>query len=322
MKKHGITLLLVAVFLATSSYGQLPLNLKAHYTFGGGSVADISGYNNHGLIIGGVVPTTDRCGNIDCAYQFPGTSTDYIEVNHSSDFNVPPTGALSISLWYYGGSISTSDFEVLFLKEDLNAAPIQSARHLALYDNNNPCFGNNWSPILMNPNPPPNPTVWHHVVGVYNNMKWYLYVDANLVDSDIINGFIISQSINNIFIGKDFDGKIDDIRFYDRELSSTEVNDIFILPCECELLGKDELKKQPAINVFPNPTSSLIYIETGISNNLIHVSVFNMNGEEIIKQFLKGQKAMIGLTTYPNGLYLVKTTSSDMIQNRIIQKHN
>ena len=150
MKKRGISLLLVAFFLATGSLGQLPLNLKAHYTFGGGSVNDISGYNNHGSImplIGSlVIPTADRCGNTDCAYEFPGTATDYIEVNHSSDFNVPATGALSISLWYYGGSGSLGDFEVLFLKEDLNATPIPSAYHLALYDLNKPSFGNNWSP--------------------------------------------------------------------------------------------------------------------------------------------------------------------------------
>ncbi len=322
MKKIGISVFVVAIFLIPDTHGQLPLNLKAHYTFGGGSVDDISGYNNHGLIIGAPTPTTDRCGNTDCAYAFPGTATDYIEVNHSADFNVSLTGALSISLWYYGGSGSLGDFEVLFLKEDVNMAPIQSAWHLALYDNNNPCFGNNWSPIVMNPNPPPDPTDWHHVVGVYNNMNWYLYVDASLVDSDITMNYFISQSNDNIFIGKNFTGKIDDIRFYDRELSSTDVTDIFNLPCECELLGTDEMKEQPAINVFPNPTSGLVYIETKIPDNLIHVSVFNMNGQELIKQSLKGQKAMIDLTGYPNGLYLVKTTSGSGIQKRIIQKQN
>ena len=174
----------------------------------------------------------------------------------------------------------------------------------------------------MNPGPPPDPNYWHHVVGVYDNKSWFLYEDAILVDSDITMNYFISQSNDNIFIGKNFMGKIDDIRFYDRTLTPGEVVQIFNLPCECELLGTDEMKEQPVINVFPNPTSGLVYIETKIPDNLIHVSVFAMNGQEIIKQSLNGQTAMIDLIAYSNGLYLVKITSSDRIQNRIIHKQD
>lgn len=88
------------------------------------------------------------------------------------------------------------------------------------------------------------------------------------------------------------------------------------------MLGMNEHRKQPSINVFPNPTSGLIYIETTNATNLVHVSVFDMKGQEIIKQSLNGQKATVDLTSYPTGLYLVKATSSDMIQNKIIQKQN
>jgi len=324
MKKIVLSLLVFTVFLMANTYGQLYLNLKAHYPFYG-NAADVSGYNNHGSVMGLVTPTTDRFGTMNCAYEFPGSPIDLIEVANSADFDVAPTGALSISLWYQGGSSDQGDLEFLFQKYNYGITPLNSAYHLGLYDGNYAVFGNNYSPIVIgfnSPSPPPIPdTFWHHVVGIYNNGYWELWHDNALVDS--YSGppaYLISQSTDNIVIGQNFAGKIDDIRFYDRVLTPVEVDAIFNLPAECDVIGVDELKEPATIHIFPNPFANFINIETTTNNHLTQVSVFDLKGQEIIKQSSTGQKAVIDLASYPNGLYMIRVISGDIIQTRLIQK--
>jgi hypothetical protein len=326
MKKIVFSLLVFAVSLMANTYGQvnLTLNLKAHYPFYGNAV-DVSGYNNHGIIIGTVTSTTDRFGNMYCAYEFPGTANDFIHVAHSADFDIAPTGALSISLWYQGGSVDPGDLEYLFQKYNYSITPITSAYHLGLYDGNNAVFGNNYSPVVIGFNsasPPPIPdTFWHHVVGIYNNGYWELWHDNTLVDTDNSTPTkLISQSIDSLVIGQYFDGKIDDIRFYDRAITPAEVDAIFNLPAECNVLEVDELEEPVSINIFPNPTKSFINIETTGNDQLTQVSVFDLKGQEIIKQSSFGQKVVIDLASYPNGLYFIRAISGDIIQTRLIQK--
>ena len=58
--------MLIAVLCIMSLNAQLNLNLKAHYTFGGGAMDDISGNNHNGGLIAGIpmpTPAADRCGN-------------------------------------------------------------------------------------------------------------------------------------------------------------------------------------------------------------------------------------------------------------------
>lgn len=321
MKKKGITLSLIAILFTATFYGQLSNGLKAHYSFGG-NANDISGQNNNGQLIGVPILTTDRFGTINCAYQFPGDTLNYIKVNYSSDFNIAPTGAFSISLWYQGGTNDVGDLEDLFFKNDPAITPIPSDYHLGLYDMNKPSFGSQYSPIVMPSNSPsiPDPN-WHHVVAMYDNKKWYLYEDDVLSGADLSQTSTIFQSTGNISIGKSFLGKIDDIRFYNRVLSTNEIHQIYLLAGSCQVIGIEELTERTIINIYPNPTANIIHIESSNATS-INVSVFDINGREIINQCLNKQNAIIDLSSFPNGLYFIKTMNDGIIQNRIIEKLN
>ncbi len=156
--------------ISMHSYGQLTNGLKALYTFGG-DANDIGGNNNDGNLIGNPLLIADRFDSPSCAYEFPGNLTIYINVNYSADFNIAPTGAFAVSLWFQGGTPDLGDFEVLFEKENPLVNPHHSDYHLGLYDVNNPSFGSLYSPIVMSstnhPNPDPN---WHHVVCSFRSL--------------------------------------------------------------------------------------------------------------------------------------------------------
>jgi hypothetical protein len=62
-----------------------------------GNAKDSSPNSNHGTVTG-AVPTTDRKGEVNKAYQFNGT-TDNIEVPDSNSLD--PTGSVSVEGWVY-----------------------------------------------------------------------------------------------------------------------------------------------------------------------------------------------------------------------------
>ncbi|MHC4677000.1 MAG: LamG domain-containing protein [Planctomycetota bacterium] len=74
-----------------------------------------------------------------------------------------------------------------------------------------------------------NDNLWHHVAGVYDGSKVYLYVDGLLDNSEYASGVIDSSSYN-VWIGaneeaadREWNGLIDDVRIYDYGLSHAEI---------------------------------------------------------------------------------------------------
>ncbi|MEO6133438.1 MAG: LamG-like jellyroll fold domain-containing protein, partial [Saprospiraceae bacterium] len=236
---------------------QLSLGLKAYYSFQG-NVSDHSGNGNDGVLVGNPILTQDRFGISECAYYFPGTSNDYIQVNYSADFDIDSLGAFSISLWYQGGTVSEGDYEILFEKPNDDVSPYPSDYSLALYDLNKPGLGSNYRPIVSAFFDPPIPdTSWHHVVGIYDNRNWYFFEDNSFVDMDTSQEYVIFQSSNNIIIGKNFEGVIDDIRFYNRALNPFDIYEIFHLQSSCIPTPPQPICRT-LISAIPYETDSLI----------------------------------------------------------------
>ena len=69
-----------------------------------GDAADLSGYDNHGTIVGNVAPTVDRFGNLAGAMLFGGDGGDRIDVGDPPEFNL--TGAMTLAGWVYLDSTS------------------------------------------------------------------------------------------------------------------------------------------------------------------------------------------------------------------------
>ncbi len=230
----------------------LPPNLQngvlAFYPFQNGSLVDESG-NGHGLSNTTTAkPAADRAGNPDCAFQFTATP------NAPEFLSTPKTGFLnnlssfSIALWYQpiddtrpGGS-----FEALVSRGDAGHCPDRHGEwSVSLYDCRRAVFGHNnsvWADMITNPFTTCESEVkaltgiWHHVVATYNNNSYKIYFNGVLNESvaGIANCTTpyTAQDIGDLFIGKTYTGKIDDVLIYNRELSAQDVMDLYnTVPC-------------------------------------------------------------------------------------------
>lgn len=312
MKKN-----LLFIFLAsfTFYYSQLSLGLKAFYPFNG-NANDESGQNHDGQIIGNLGLTNDRFGNPNSAYEFPGNATNYISVNYADDFNINPSGSFSICLWYKGGSAYGGDVEILFGKENLldNYNPYDY--YVSLYDLNRIHCGLNrgetlWSPIIPI-QPDPN---WHQIVFIYENKNLYLYEDNVLTGSNTDQASVISQSLNGIVIGKGFQGIIDDISFYNRKLTESEIDDLY----KKSGLSTNENAENYEIKIFPNPTNKIIYInrETKVPMKIL---IYDMSGKQFFSNTFSTKEIAIDLSKFPNGTYNLKTVSNNIEKSSLIIK--
>lgn len=309
MKK---TLFLAFLLVFTINYCQLNDGLKAFYSFSG-NTNDNSGQGHNGQIIGNLNLVDDRFGTPNSAYQFPGNSSNYIKINYAEDFNISSSESLSISLWYKGGSAQMGDLEILFGKQNLQNNYKPYDYFLGLYDLNSVLSGGNgevlWSPIT----PPQNDPNWHFVVFTYQNKNWYLYQDNVLTQSNTSQAYAITQSLNSLVIGKGFQGIIDDVRFYNRKLSESEIDMLYKLN---NLATKENSIR---LKLFPNPTNKYLNINRETKEPII-VSMYDMTGKIIFSNVFQSKEIIIDLSKFQNGIYNLKTISNGLHNSTLIIK--
>ncbi|MBP8725375.1 MAG: T9SS type A sorting domain-containing protein [Saprospiraceae bacterium] len=320
MKRKFLKLLAFSLVITVNITGQINNGLKAYYPFSG-NANDYSGQNFHGKFVGNPTLTTDRFGMENCAYQFPGNETTYIQIKYNSIFDVSPQGAFSISLWHQGGTKFGSGLQELFQKGD----PSNTDNYgytLALYDLNKPVFGNGllgvWGTrdTFIYPD-----TNWYHLVAIYNNKNWYLYENAILQSTNLSGKYGIAQARNNIRIGKEYLGKIDDIRFYNRVLDTNEIFQIFKLSSSCQITESENIPGQSFANIFPNPTNTSLTVALQRPNDFTFISIYNLMGVELSKYSVNSGNANIDLTNFANGIYIIRIHSNGMFENKLIEKY-
>ncbi|WP_396159656.1 LamG domain-containing protein [Flavobacterium sp.] len=212
----------------------LPTNLQngviAFYSFGGGSLNDSSG-NNYNLIN----PTTassgiDRDGNPNCAYQFNNANNEFLKYTNPTFLDNLPVNNLSISFWYKSND-HIAGYGVFICRDDQIACNNYSRGEWSIGFSNGflithlPNGGLSDTGIVN--------TNWQHVVITSNNTNNQMYVNGILVSSGTgpYNCPILNQG--DLFIGKFYNGLIDDVIIYNRILSSTEANELFNLSACC-----------------------------------------------------------------------------------------
>ena len=204
--------------------------LVAYYPFNG-NANDESGNGNNGTIYGATL-TSDRFGNVGKAYSF---LNNYILVPSSNLFN---SNDLSVSMWI---SSSSTQSQVPFIRLTysdasnehfgftLNFYHQSGVEFVAKYNNPSCAPGSGWErnekiQNILDSN-------FHHIVGTIIGNTMNLYIDG-ILSNTITTPYSQTSSCWNgdIQIGRNwsnftdyFIGKIDDIRFYNRALSQSEV---------------------------------------------------------------------------------------------------
>ncbi len=213
-------------------YASIPTNgLIAWYPFTGNAL-DSSGNGNNGTVNSATL-TTDRFGNTNSAYSF---------TNANGGISVPSFKALdshyTISYWaYYSSSVINTS--IRDLSQDW-----QNNGFFVMYRDlpNNLSYGtpgtngasNNTS--IESPSPL-DLNKWYYITAIRNgsNLKLLINGKLQITGNNTVFGNIVAKSL---FIGGDpnqvkqapnaaFNGKLDDIRIYNRPLGSTEVEALY-----------------------------------------------------------------------------------------------
>jgi hypothetical protein len=202
--------------------------LVAYYPFDG-NTNDNSGNGYHGMIRGGVTLVADRFGIAKNAYSFDGSS-GYIECPSDSQLNIVNNG--TISFWINPGPVQ-GDWTTLFSKLNDNGGYeiVQSGST----DNTFYAVFFNLHKSHSHYNLALTPNVWNYVVAMKTKSKITFYVNAVKIGSGWVGptNMTFTQNTNvPLRIGssvdtKYFNGMLDDIFFFNRTLSSSEIQQLY-----------------------------------------------------------------------------------------------
>lgn len=216
-------------------------NLIAFYPFNNGSLDDVS--NSNDLInMTSALPTIDRNGNIDCAYKFESINNEFLTTTNTSFLD--NLSEFSISLWFKMDSPEDS-YNVLISRDESASTPcnVFGQWSLGLYDLDYPTFGLMGSVMDLYDRPGNTDVIdfneWHHLIATYKttNNELEIYRDGILRNSNTgicnIPGAPTYQDIGDLFIGKFYNGQIDDIAIFNTALSQTQVTEMFQMETCC-----------------------------------------------------------------------------------------
>jgi hypothetical protein len=212
----------------------------AHYPFDG-NASDMSGNGNHGVPTN-VLPSSGRQGIPNSAYAFNG-EVSVVTVPHDEVFNFPQNQNFSIGLWALLNYSQSDNHVVYFVSKDNAGGPnpkwifgtaptvdYPSDRRMFFHFNNPPSTGH-WladdQPFVLNP------STWNHYLLTKSGSTYTVYLDGNQFSSETSSSQIPNGITAPLTIGSaensTFDGKMDEVRIYNRALSAADVAGLYEL---------------------------------------------------------------------------------------------
>jgi len=252
--------------IATAFYSQtLSTSLTACYALNGNAAEPINSLT--GTVTAMVTPTVDRFNNPGSAMYFNGTTASYIEL--PDDPLLKPTNAISFSAWIKPSVLATS--HVLFSR-----TPSPSNFEAYCLSMNNVGVGYRFRVSKGNGGPvsaidcttPLVANTWYHVVMTIDNNNLRIYINGvleGIVTTALTFNYMANKKVylgvSNESFNLPFNGTIDNARFYNRLLSNTEVNQLFLTDPSCQSVNVN------CASSFYALTASGVYeSNTGIPN--------------------------------------------------------
>ena len=225
MKKNLKVIFLLMIFIITlhiaGNTQDITTGLVAHYEFENttGDAIDAAGAHN-GTVVGATRGVPGKVGN---AFSFDGN--DYITINNHSD--ITDYNAFTISAWVkptattpkYRCIISKvhpdRDFVMRFTNSDYSVH----------FEDGAYASCTQTSALQLNE--------WMHLAATWGNDQWNLYIDGVLVKTCNFSSrgplwSCLNMSIGSLQGGSEFFiGLIDEVRIYNRALSSTDVTALY-----------------------------------------------------------------------------------------------
>ena len=213
-----------AVFSIVTS--NLQSGLVAYYPFNG-NANDESGNGHHGTVSSATL-TTDRFGNLNSAYDFNISTNSRITAPSHPAFEL--TNNRTLSAWVYRTTSGTEGGIVEYVSNQNGhngyGLMAKYTNEFIMLEDNSSATGGWWSNVYSN-NAYGGDFTWHHLVGLRRNDTTYLYVDGVRQNDFTTRAPVFLNSSlligNSGYEGQYFTGKIDDIAFWNRPLSDSEI---------------------------------------------------------------------------------------------------
>lgn len=238
-------LLFGTLLISSLSFSQLNVGLIAQYDFSGDAL-DASGNNNDGTVSGASL-VNDRNGNPSSAYSFDGVA-DRIEVTgfptnydhysycawvKAANAVLPDRGIVMQVGTHVGQSANMVSFGIA----TTGSTDKYMARHRA---DDGTYIGTVQSNNID--------LSWHFITTTYDGDSLKFYIDGTMESFTLINTsapkidtlLIGCGRTNAIAYGFFYEGVIDDIRIYNRELTDCEIEELYIGVNPCNV-GLEEL---------------------------------------------------------------------------------
>ena len=225
---------LVANFMQESPF--IPTeDLVAYYPFDG-DANDYSGNGNHGTIIGNVVPATDRHGNPNGAYRFPGEAFNYISV---PDAEILHLNAFTLSAWVYTDADNYGSGYLINKGRDINNGSYRL--NVTGVGAQNEYSGNNGVGIENSPEV----NQWHMITGTVEGDQARFYVDGVLQSEGTLSHPFSYGNSEPLTLGCHYYsgvpsywaytllGVMDEVRIYSRVLTPQEVMQLYTIDNGC-----------------------------------------------------------------------------------------
>jgi hypothetical protein len=189
------------------------------------TAADSSGNNRNGTLAG---DTNWVDGIVGGALAFDGDG-DYVDMGKNPGFDI--TNQITVSAWIKV-SVFDKDWQTIVAKGDRSWRLQRNVGDNTLQFSCSGLVvpGTDWGTIFGKTNV--NDGHWHHVAGVYDQEKIYLYIDGSLDASAEAPG-TIRVNEEPVYIGENsqmpnrfWNGMIDDVRIYNYALSTEEISEI------------------------------------------------------------------------------------------------
>lgn len=158
---------------------------------------------------------------------FAGNSSSYVAVPNSSTTNI--TGSFSIEAWVNPASLSGASKGIISKGGTLGT----SLRYAIRLNSNGriSLFTNGASRLTSRVSTPLTVSNWTHIAGTYNSSTgdFRIYINGLLDTNAIIASAVPQTNTDSLFIGisgasTPFNGQLDEVRLWNRVLSSAEVN--------------------------------------------------------------------------------------------------
>lgn len=314
MKKAIFTLTAVFALGNVSLNAQVTSGLVAKYSFNGGNANDEVGFNSG--IVSGATLTADRFGNANKAFHFDGID-DVIDFGNAVTFEFGQTD-FSISLWT---RFSIAQFAPLINKRNDNPTFDQYSIFVGQVGTPNNALNCYFKPSPGGVGAPERSvtstsldSTWHNIVVTHSfSDSTSLFIDGAFVGKSAtafstenfdITGANLMAGYTNV-LGNDyyFNGDLDDIRIYAKQLNTMEIDSLFNEPNPLATGVNGGQISSKSIGVYPNPATDRINFS--MNSN---VQLSNISGQVIS---IKKNVTTLDLSDQPSGMYFLTFFDSE-----------